>query len=270
MLALIRHIHEFVEPLRTHLLNTQLRDLLLQVTPKPVTHAGYHAVTCCDLVADFGDSLYGIGIYWPNSSFLASAIKGELDLDDTDLLGKAWHEALSAYGEQTIVTSLEAGIDTGRLGAMVENEIQQAERLLRAAQPRPPKGSNGGNDCPIVVGLEQNNVTVDNVEYALQPHHVQILNALVESRESGEWWVTGGGHAKAPGLSRNPRLPRNEETQDSRATAQQAHQGAKPERLPLDTVVKRVSPLSFVLSSVVLRQDTLRRSTMNAVIGIAP
>ena len=66
------------------------------------------------------------------------------------------------------------------------------ERLLRAAQPRPPKGSNGGNNFPIVVGLEQNNVTVDNVEYALQPHHVQILNALVESRESGEWWVTGG------------------------------------------------------------------------------
>jgi hypothetical protein len=184
--TILAHLHdllESVEQLSTLLRNVQLRDLLLEATPDPVIHAGRHGVTCCDLVVEIGEAITVLVLHCYPSSYLASAMKGELDLHDTDLLNRAWQEALSKFANEPLVTSGEHGIDDGRLRAMVEAELQRAERLLRA---------------PIHVDLQQNRVTVDEKDYPLEPHQVQILNSLVEARRSGEWWVTGPDMLKLP------------------------------------------------------------------------
>ena len=185
ILERLKLLHKSVGHLSTLLRNVQLQDLLLQAKPDrdPVTHAGRHGVTCCDLVVDIGKAITGLVLHFYPSSSLASAMKGELDLHDTDPLNRAWQEALSMFANEPLVTSGEDGIDDGKLSAMVEDELERAEQLLRA---------------PIRVDLQQNRVTVDEKEYLLEPHQAQMLHALVEARRSGDWWVSGPDMLKLP------------------------------------------------------------------------
>jgi hypothetical protein len=59
--------------------------------------------------------------------------------------------------------------------------------------------SGSPKDAELSVDVYANTVTVSRETYNIEPHHAQMLNALVEAAESGDWWVTGPQMQDLPG-----------------------------------------------------------------------